>query len=120
MALYAYYVCYEELKEMSVSPLENWLKALTLEHYYDGEVEITDKTQFELFKNWCKNCSIEYNLSSIAFGVRIKRLSIHGIEFGKHTKTGRTRVFNFALLKEYFKLSNIEVDSTEDDQLDEY
>jgi phage/plasmid-associated DNA primase len=110
----------EELKEMSVSPLENWLKDLTLEHYYDKEnVEILDKKQYDLFKCWCKKCGIEYNLSSIQFGVRMKRLAMNGMEFGKHTKNGNTRIFNFTLLKEHFKLNNIEVDTTEDDDDDD-
>ena len=111
---------HEELKEMSVSPLENWLKALTLENFYEKEnVEIVDKKQFDSFKDWCKNCGIEYNLSSIQFGVRLKRLSINGISFGKHTKSGNTRIFNFVQLKEHFKINNIEVDASEDDQEDE-
>ena len=111
---------HEELKEMSVSPLENWLKALTLENFYEKEnVEIVDKKQFDSFKDWCKNCGIKYNLSSIQFGVRLKRLSINGISFGKHTKSGNTRIFNFVQLKEHFKINNIEVDASEDDQEDE-
>ena len=44
----------------SVSPLENWLKALTLMNFYEKEnVEIADKKQFDSFKDWCKKCGIE-------------------------------------------------------------
>jgi len=107
----------EQLKEMSVSPIENWIQALTLEHYYEETVELADKQQYILFKEWCVKCGIDYNLSTMQFGVRIKRLSIDGVIFGKYTNKGTTRIFQIDKLKKYFKLNNIE-DETNDEVIE--
>ena len=104
-------------RSSSVLESEGRIKALIT----DPTLTINNKgvKQFDSFKDWCKKCGMEYNLSSIQFGVRLKRLSINGISFGKHTKSGNTKIFNFVKLKEHFKINNIEVDASEDDQEDE-
>ena len=43
-----------DMKEMNISPIESWVKALTLEHYYQIDIELLGKAQFDLFKEWCK------------------------------------------------------------------
>jgi hypothetical protein len=96
-----------EMKDASISPIESWLKSYIIENFYESEKELLDKEQFDLFKEWCKKCSIEYNLSSIQFGVRMTRLNLQGIEKGKHTKKGNTRIFNILKLKEEFKLIDL-------------
>ena len=58
-------------------------------------------------------------VGGVQFGVRLQRLSINDISFGKHTKSGNTRIFNFIQLKEHFKINNIKMDASEDDQEDE-
>lgn len=100
-----------EIKDASVSPIESWLKSYIMENYYETEKELLDKEQFDLFKDWCKKCSVEYNLSSIQFGVRINRLNLKGIEKGKHTKKGNTKIFNIQKLKEEFKLTDLVVEN---------
>lgn len=103
-----------EMKDANTSPIESWLKSYIMENFYETEKELIDKVQFDLFKNWCKKCSIEYNLSSIQFGVRINRLNLKGIEKGKHTKRGNTKIFNIQKLKEEFKLSDIVVENIDE------
>jgi len=103
-----------ELQTMSVSPLENWIKSFVMDNYNESSVEIMDKEQFNMFKKWCKDCSLEYNITSLQFGVRIKRLNIKGIEFGKHTKKGNTKIFNIDTLKKYFNIENLVVEDVEE------
>jgi hypothetical protein len=104
-----------DMKEQSVSPIENWLKSFVLDNYYETEVEKFGKDLFVLFNEWCKKCNIEYKINIQAFGVRLKRLNINGIEKGKHTNKGETKVFNIEKLKNHFDLNNIIIDDTKDD-----
>ncbi len=104
-----------DTKEASISPIESWIKSLVLENYYEEKVELSAKSQYEMFTNWCKKCGLDFKVSSQQFGVRMKRLNISGIEKGKHTNKGETRIFNIHLLKDYFKLTgNIEIEPEEE------
>ena len=97
---------HSELQTMSVSPLESWIKSLVEDNFYKPSIELTDKVQYDMFKVWCKDCGLEYNITSMQFGVRLKRLNITGIDFGKHTNKGNTKVFDIETLKKYFKIEN--------------
>lgn len=107
----------QDMKETNISPIENWIKSFVLEHYYESEVEIIDKKQFELFNNWCKNCGLDYKITTMQFGVRLKRLNIPGIEFGKKTNNGNTKIFNIQILKKHFDLNNVVVNTTDDESI---
>jgi phage/plasmid-associated DNA primase len=109
----------KDTKEASVCPIEKWLEDFTKDNYYGDTVELLGKKQYELFSEWCKKCGLEYKVSSIQFGLRLKRLKITGIEMGKHTNKGATNIFKIIQLKKYFKLENIVMDTSEDSQLDE-
>jgi hypothetical protein len=112
---------HQELKTLSISPIENWLKAFTLEYYYNKEThkELLGKEQYKLFKEWCKKCGIEYTITLQAFGIRLKRLNINGIDIGKHTNKGETKIFDIDKLKIHFKLNNVEVSTvTDEEELD--
>jgi hypothetical protein len=84
----------QDMKDANISPIENWIKSFTLEHYYEDNVELIGKKQFDLFNEWCKNSGIDYKINLQAFGLRMKRLNINGIEKGKHTNKGETKIFN--------------------------
>jgi len=109
----------KDMQELSVSPIENWIKSFTIENYYQEEVKHLGKKYFELFKEWCKKCGIEYNINIQAFGVRIKRLNISGIEKGEHTNKGEMKIFNIKLLRKHFKLDNVDVIVVNDDDDDD-
>ena len=98
------------MKETSVSPLENWLKSFVIENFYEQEKDITNKEQYELFNHWCKKCGLEFKMNAIQFGVRLTRLKIPGIEFGRHTKYGDTRLFKISLLKDHFKMNDLVIE----------
>ena len=103
-------------KDASVSPIEMWIKSFVLDNYYETEVELLGSKLFELFKSWCKQCGMDYNLTLPAFGLRLKRLNVNGIEKGKHTNKGETKIFNIAVLKDHFKLIDIVKDTTEENE----
>jgi len=104
----------KDTKEASVCPIESWVKAFVLDNYYEPSVELLGKKQYELFIEWCKKCGLEYNVSLQAFGLRLKRLKITGIEKGRHTNKGETMVFKIIQLRNHFKLENIVMDTSED------
>jgi hypothetical protein len=104
-----------DTKEAGVTPIESWIKSLVLENYYEENVELIDKKQYEMFNEWCKKCGLDYKVSSQQFGVRLKRMNISGIEFGKKTNNGNTKIFNIPLLKEFFKLTgDIEIEQEQE------
>ena len=103
-----------DMKEQNVSPIENWLKSFVLDNFYETEVTKRGIDLYNLFNDWCSNCGIQYNVNLPAFGVRLKRLNIDGIEKGKHTNKGETRVFNIQKLRKHFDL-NIIIDSSKYD-----
>ena len=92
------------LKELSVSPIEQWLEAFTLENYDKEEVEMLGTETCNVFKDWCKNNGVEYNIDAKKLGVRIANLNIDGIERGKHTNKGWTKKYNIDKLKKHFKI----------------
>ena len=99
-----------DMKTANTNPVEAWLKSYVIENYYETEKELLDKEQFDLFKNWCNKCGLEYKLSSIQFGVRMTRLNLQGLQKGKHTKSGNTKIFNISKLKEELKLLDLVIE----------
>ena len=104
----------KDTKDVCVCPIEKWVESFTKDNYYEILVELLDKKQYELFTEWRQKCGLEYTVSTIQFALRLKRLNIQGIEMGKHTNKGNTKVFKIVQLKKYFKLENIVMDTSED------
>lgn len=103
-----------EMKDASISPIESWLKSYIIENFYEVEKELIGKQQFDLFKDWCKKCGMEYNLTTQAFGLRLTRLNLAGIKKGKHTNKGETKIFDIQKLKEEFKLTDLVIENVDD------
>ena len=101
------------LKELSLSPIEQWLKDFTLENIDKEQVELLPNNQFELFNDWCKKNSNDYKLTSLKLGVRLSNMNIKGLLKGNHTKKGNTRIFDIKLLKQHFKIDDNLVDFIE-------
>jgi hypothetical protein len=53
-------------------------------------------------------------MNSIKFGIAIKNLKIDGIEKGRHTNIGTSKIFNIDKLKKHFGLENMEFVDDED------
>ena len=96
----------EHLKELSTGPIEQWLQHFTRENFDKKEVEMLGEEACKLFKEWWKaqNEDTPYNINAVKLGVRIKILNIDGIEKGKHTNRGETKIYNIEKLKKYFKI----------------
>jgi len=107
------------LFEMNESPVEQFLKKMTRDYLYDRYItDKTDKTPqiielypteiFKMFQSWLITTKMKYEINSIKFGLAIKNLKIEGIEKGRHTNIGTSKLFNIDKLKVYFGLENIE------------
>ena len=96
----------ENLKELSISPIEQWLQHFTRENFDKKEVEMLGTVACKLFKEWWKtqNEDAPYSITPQQFGVKINLLNIDGIEKGKHTSKGETKIYRIEKLKKHFKI----------------
>ena len=94
------------LKALSVSPIEQWLESFTREHCNDIEenIELLGTEIYELFKTWCCVNGIKYDIDSRKLGVRLTNMKINGISRGKHTNKGETKLFNIIELKKKYNI----------------
>ncbi len=109
---------HQDMKDANMSPIELWIKSFVLDNYYETEVEKLGKELFDLFNDWCKKCNIEYKVNLQSFGIRMKRLNISGIEKGKHTNKGETKIFKIQILRDHFDLNNIVIDTANNENED--
>ena len=94
----------EDLKELSVSAPEQWLEAFTRENITKGNIELLGGESFALFLGWCGENNVKYDTTALKFGINIKNLKIEGVEKGRHTDKGATKIYNISKLKKHFKL----------------
>jgi phage/plasmid-associated DNA primase len=94
------------LKELSKSPIEQWLESFTREHINDSNecIELLGTEIYELFKNWCNENGIKYDINALKLGVRLTNMNINGISKGNHTNKGKTKILNICELKKTFKV----------------
>ena len=95
------------LKELSKSPIEQWLESFTREHINDDVVELLGTEIYELFKQWCCVNGIKYEINALKLGVKLTNMKINGISKGRHTNKGHSKLFNINQLKTTFKLGYI-------------
>jgi hypothetical protein len=93
-----------DLKELSKSPIEQWLYDFTIENAEKDIIHCKSSDIYNFFIEWCKINNPDYKITSIQFAVRLKQLNIKGIEKGQHTKKGETKNFNINELKIYFNI----------------
>lgn len=91
----------EQLKEYSVSPIENWLKQFTYDNQQKETVELKGEEILKNFNEWKLENEIEYNCNSMKLMVRLARLKIPGIEKHKTNSYNKT-VFDIKLMKKHF------------------
>ena len=94
------------LKELSKSPIELWLESFTREHINETEecIELYGKEIYDLFKRWCNENGVKYDINALKLGVRLTNMKIKGISKGTHTRNGHTKLFNITELKHTFNL----------------
>lgn len=91
----------QNLKELSKSPIEQWLESFTREHANDDVdcIELLGSEIYNLFKQWCFENGIKYDIDSHKLGVRITNMNFKGVSKGKHTNKGETKIFTISVLK---------------------
>jgi energy-coupling factor transporter ATP-binding protein EcfA2 len=98
----------KDLKQLSTSPIESFMKDFVLENYYEKEpIKLHGKEIFALFNSWLKKCGLEYSCNIQAFGLRLKNLKINGITKGAHSKQGEANLFDIPAMKKHFNLDTI-------------
>ena len=94
------------LKELSKSPIEQWLESFTREHMNDDKecIELLGTEIYELFKHWSNLNGIKYDINAVKLGVKLINMKIKGVSKGRHTMKGDTKFFNINELKTTFRL----------------
>jgi hypothetical protein len=93
-----------DIQESAVCPIEMWLKDLATKNHESKELVISVSAQYTLFTEWCSKCGINYEVSNVQFGVRVKRLSIDGVGERVHGKSGDKRTFDIQKMISHFKI----------------
>ena len=94
------------LKELSKSPIEQWLESFTREHMNDSKecIELLGTEIYELFKHWSNSNGIKYDINAVKLGVKLINMKINGVSKGRHTMKGDTKLFNISELNNTFSL----------------
>ena len=95
----------ENLKQLSRSPIDMWLEDFTWRQsmLHKEKVEMLGLETFSDFENWKKINNIVYDTNVVKLGVALSNLQINGgIDKGKPTKHGKTKLFNIQILKVHF------------------
>ena len=100
---------HKEMSELSISPVEAFLKDYTMQWFDDTKseslntVELTSNGCFDLFNDWKFKNQINYEVNALKFSVQLSRLNISGIET-KKGKTCNSKIFNLLKISKYFEI----------------
>jgi len=92
------------LKELSKSPIEQWIESFTHEHSNETTIELLGTQIYELFIEWCILNGIKYEIDSRKLGVRLTNMRINGISKGRHSRNGETKIFDIEKIKKFILL----------------
>jgi hypothetical protein len=95
---------HKDIKEAQTSPIELWLRQLTIDNINLEYVDKSAMEQFEAFNIFKEDNKINFECSMPAFGLKIKNLKIAGVGEPIHTKSGNKRRFDIPKMKGYFQL----------------
>jgi len=111
----------ENIQNANVSIYEQWLENFTRNNFEKDEVELLGSETFNLFDEWKKSQNIEYKVNAIKLILNLSNLKINGIQNGRKTNKGNTKIFNIPLLKKHFGIGclvkyieNTDLDSDSD------
>jgi hypothetical protein len=96
----------QNLKELSKSPIEQWLESFTREHSNDNIdcIELLGSEIYNLFKQWCFENGIKYDINAVKLGIKLINMKIKGVSKGRHTTKGDTKIFCINDLQCFFNL----------------
>lgn len=101
---------HEEMSQLSVSPIEAWLKDYTQEFYnvsgneIENTYELPSANCFTLFNEWKEKTHMTYDVNALKFSVQMSRLKINGINSKKGSKGIRLTVLSLIKLADHFKI----------------
>jgi hypothetical protein len=95
---------HKDIKEAQTSPIEMWLRQLTIDNINLEYVEKSGMEQYEAFNIFKADNGINFECSHPAFGLKMKNLKIAGVGEPIHTKSGNKRRFDIPKMKGYFLL----------------
>ena len=84
--------------------------------------EVFSNEVYKDFIKWSKSRNIPYDVSSVKFAVRLKRLNINGISQGARTNKGRKVIYDIDKLKTFLKIDcveNIKEETFNDNEFEE-
>ena len=94
----------EDLMMLNTCAPELWLKDFTAENIEQNTIELLGGEIFARFSLWCNTNNVVYDTNPIKLALKIKNLSINGIEKGRETKKGNTKIFDIQKMKKHFNL----------------
>ena len=94
----------DDLKELAVTAPEQWLKDFTIEKRDEHMVELLGSEIYTRFIMWCDTNNMKFDTNPLKLGIKLKNLKIDGIEKGKHTNRGDTKILNIEKLKKHFNI----------------
>jgi hypothetical protein len=95
---------HKDIKEVQTSPIELWLRQLTVDNINLAFVEKSGMEQYEAFNIFKADNGIHYECSLPSFGLKLKNLKIAGVGESIHTKHGAKRTFDIPKMKQHFQL----------------
>lgn len=107
------------LKELSESPIEQWLRDFTIENHKKESVELLGIESFTLFNEWLTERKIPYDINCVKLGVRLANMKISGIKKGRKTKKGDTKIYDITELKKHFKIGALVEFNNDKSELDD-
>jgi hypothetical protein len=91
------------LQQSARTQPDHWLEAFTIANKDKEQVVLSSKAVFEQFNQWKEENNVDYNVSSIKFGVQLKMLKMRdAIQLEPVGR--RDKIFNIKMLKEYYKI----------------
>lgn len=99
-----------DLQELSVSPIEQFVRYLVTEDPQYSEYETFLLSSSEIltkFREFINLHQFKYEVNSVSLGVRLKNLNISGVKTGIHTKQGNKTEFIKKEIRIYLRLDNI-------------
>jgi Family of unknown function (DUF5906) len=94
----------DDLKELSVTAPEQWLKDFTIKKRDEQTVELLGSEIYTRFTMWCNTNNKKYDTDPLKLGIKLKNLKIDGLDKGRHTNRGDTKIMNIEKLKKHFNV----------------
>ena len=93
-----------ELKKLDMTPPEQFLVRLCELNVEKINLEFTAKEFFDMFQDFVTDSNINYEITSLKFGVKLANLNITGLSKGRNKK-GNTYKLDIQQLQKHFNLN---------------